>query len=70
MCYQKYHDCKYCKNPYPCNVDDYVCPTINHDVNMYMCPDCEYRLEVKLEEVDIDEIDLFDINLKNILGDE
>ena len=69
MCYQKFHVCKYCKSPYECDVDNALCPTINHDADMDMCDVCKKKLEDKLKEIDLDEIEIQDINLKDLIGD-
>lgn len=51
MCYQKFHKCRYCNDLYPCEDDNYKCPTINHDVNQDMCPSCIQKLERKIREL-------------------
>lgn len=43
MCYQIYHQCRYCKNQYECALENYICPTINHDEDMEMCDLCRAR---------------------------
>jgi Zn finger protein HypA/HybF involved in hydrogenase expression len=67
MCYQKYHDCKYCKQPYTCDENDYTCPTINHDFNMDMCPACHDKLEEILEEKDLEAVNLMNIDIEDLL---
>jgi len=43
MCYQHFHNCKYCKNQYECKDANYICPTINNDVDRFMCIVCKDR---------------------------
>lgn len=70
MCYQKFHTCRYCSSPYPCDEDNYTCPTINHDADMDMCLACKKKLEEKLNEVNLDKIDTLNIDFKDLLEDE
>ena len=43
MCYEVYHHCKYCGRNYPCNLDNYMCPTINGDADRNMCDECRAK---------------------------
>lgn len=67
MCYQKFHSCHYCDNDYPCDEDNYTCPTINHDIDMDMCPLCKDKLNDKLRDIDIEDVDLMDLNFEEFL---
>lgn len=69
MCYQKFHICRYCKSPYECEVDNALCPTINHDVDMDMCPVCKKKLEDKLKEIDLEEVKIEDIKIEDLIGE-
>jgi len=70
MCYQKFHICHYCKSPYECDVDNALCPTINHDVDMDMCDICKAKLEEKLRQMELDEIPLETIDFDELLGEK
>lgn len=52
MCYEHYHICKYCKQIYTCDLENWICPTVNFDVDAEMCDDCRYKLEETLKEMD------------------
>ena len=43
MCYDLYHVCRYCNNQYECSLDNYICPTINRDVDERMCDICRAK---------------------------
>ena len=70
MCYQKFHTCRYCNNQYPCDLDNYTCPTLNHDEDMDMCLACKKRLEDKLSEIDLNETDINEIDFDELLRDD
>lgn len=43
MCFQLYHECKYCNNQYECSLPNYICPSVNHDEDEFMCDSCRTR---------------------------
>lgn len=51
MCYQHYHECSYCNLQYECELENYVCPTINYDEDRNMCDLCRVKLEQKLNQL-------------------
>lgn len=69
MCYQKFHICHFCHSPYECELDNALCPTINHDVDMEMCDVCKKKLEDKLKDVDLEEVKIDEIDFDELLGD-
>jgi hypothetical protein len=50
MCQDLIHRCKYCNKDYHCDLEDFLCPTINYDTDQNMCKECRGRLEAKLED--------------------
>lgn len=68
MCYQKFHQCKYCKTDYECRVDNYTCPTLNHDADMNMCPLCKIKLETLISSLTTEELDAIDpMDIDNLM---
>lgn len=55
MCYEHFHDCKYCSIHYQCVLPNKECPTVNFDVDMKMCIDCRKNLEILVEQFTFDE---------------
>jgi hypothetical protein len=51
MCYEHYHNCKYCKAHYRCALANKLCPTINFDADKNMCDSCRASLEELVEEM-------------------
>jgi len=54
MCYLKFHKCKFCSVEYPCNLPNYVCPSINADREADMCKDCLKELEERIQKYRFD----------------
>lgn len=66
MCHELFHQCRYCPSRYTCNLDDIACPSINEDDNRNMCPLCERKLELKLEQIQFDQNDI-DLSVEDLL---
>ena len=43
MCYEHYHICRFCQNQYECKDKNYICPTINNDIDRNMCLPCKEK---------------------------
>ena len=50
MCDSLFHTCKFCGSDYVCELDNYLCPSINHDKNELMCALCAKKEQEDFSE--------------------
>jgi len=50
MCYEHFHECRFCGKHYSCEIENSLCPTLNLDKDRNLCEDCREELEKLLRE--------------------
>lgn len=53
MCYEHYHNCKYCNTHYICSLPNKQCPTVNFDKDKNMCDTCRSTLEEIIKDFEL-----------------
>lgn len=57
MCYEKFHDCRFCKKHYLCDLSNFECPTVNFDLDMNICDDCRILLLENIKRIEDKELE-------------